>query len=192
MAEGTGLRALARGGALLASLAVARWVLRRRDGRAGGGGDGRTRRAEAGQQRPGASLVVVGLAGAAVVGALGLSLLLAPVGFVRDLDEALPSRAAALRVVAGDAEAGREAILAYGCRACHAVPGLPDRTGVHVGPSLERMEDRLYLGGVLPNSPDAAVAWIMDPPRYAPNTAMPDMGIDGKTARDIAAYLYSE
>ena len=49
----------------------------------------------------------------------------------------------------------------------------------------------MYIAGVLPNTPDALIRWIMDPRDVDPKTAMPDLGVTSHDARDIAAYLYS-
>jgi cytochrome c len=90
----------------------------------------------------------------------------------------------------GDAARGREHVDRYGCGSCHVVPGIPNADG-RVGPSLDRIAERSYVGGILPNTPENMVAWIARPQAYAPGTAMPDLGIAEPTARDIAAYLYT-
>lgn len=146
---------------------------------------------EATEARPSAALVVVVAAAVLfVAGAVG-SVVLATGGFIGGRWWLPPGPEAARTVAGGDAERGRSAILAYGCRACHAVPGLPRLARRGVGPPLDGVSGRAYIGGVLPNRPEMMVAWIMDPPRHASRTAMPDMGIDRATARDIAAYLYT-
>ena len=91
-------------------------------------------------------------------------------------------------VSGGDPARGRASIERYGCAGCHS--GLPGAQGT-VGPPLEKIADRAYLGGVLPNTPDNMIAWVTRPQRYAPGTAMPDLGIPEAEGRDIAAYLYS-
>jgi cytochrome c2 len=45
------------------------------------------------------------------------------------------------------------------------------------------------LGGVLPNSPENMVRWLRAPQQFAPLSAMPDLGVTERDARDIAAYL---
>lgn len=85
---------------------------------------------------------------------------------------------------------GRQAIVDYGCGACHAIPGIRGATGV-VGPPLAAYARRIFVAGPLPNDPDALTRWIMDPPAVAPRTAMPSLGVPEATARDIAAYLYT-
>jgi len=99
--------------------------------------------------------------------------------------------AEARTVPGGDAERGRAAIVAAGCGACHAVPGIPGAAGA-VGPPLAGVAGRSIIGGVLPNTPDNMVAWLRDPPAFAPRTTMPNLGLSSQTARDVAAYLYSK
>ena len=94
-------------------------------------------------------------------------------------------------VLGGDPTRGRQAINAYGCGSCHRIPGIRAARGV-VGPGLDGFAERTYIAGILPNRPDNLVHWLIDPPRYAPDTAMPDMGIPLETAKDMAAYLYGE
>jgi cytochrome c1 len=90
----------------------------------------------------------------------------------------------------GDAARGKQAIRRNACPTCHVIPGISEAKGL-VGPPLDRFGDRVYVGGVLPNTPDNLVAWIIDPPSIAPLTAMPPSGVDEAEARDIAAYLYT-
>lgn len=93
-------------------------------------------------------------------------------------------------VEGGDPEAGRRAIVAYGCGGCHAIPGIRTARGV-VGPPLRAMGARAYVAGNLPNTPDNLVAWIMDPQDIEPGTAMLDLSVTEEDARAIAAYLYT-
>lgn len=89
----------------------------------------------------------------------------------------------------GDAERGRHHIRAYGCDACHTIPGIAgaDRT---VGPSLAGLGERMYIAGRLANNPDNLVRWIRNPRGIDSMTAMPYLGATEQEARDIAAYLY--
>jgi cytochrome c2 len=94
-------------------------------------------------------------------------------------------------VLAGaNVDRGRQAIETIGCGACHVVGGIPGAVG-EVGPPLSGVARRAIIGGVLPNTPNNMVAWIEDPPSFAPNTAMPNLGVTTATARDIVAYLYT-
>lgn len=87
-----------------------------------------------------------------------------------------------------DAERGRQAIAAYGCASCHSIPGIPGVQG-EVGPPLNRFARRVYIAGLLPNTPAALEQWILDPPSVNPRTAMPKLGLTQQEARDMAAYL---
>jgi cytochrome c len=90
----------------------------------------------------------------------------------------------------GDAARGRLVLESHGCGGCHSIDGIPGATG-QVGPPLESFAQRMYIGGQLPNTPDNLIAWLQDPQRYAPGTAMPNMPISEPVARDMAAYLYA-
>lgn len=77
----------------------------------------------------------------------------------------------------------------YGCAGCHQIDGVPAARGL-VGPSLVGVASRIYLGGVVPNSRENMVSWIVDPRAFSPKTAMPVTGIGEAEAREVAAYLY--
>jgi putative membrane protein len=89
-----------------------------------------------------------------------------------------------------DAGRGRTAIKKYGCGSCHTIPGIGGANGL-VGPPLSQIASRVYIAGVLPNEPDNMIRWIENPPSIDPKTAMPNMGVTVRDARDIAAYLYT-
>ncbi len=93
-------------------------------------------------------------------------------------------------VLGGDAERGRAAIHAYGCGACHEIPGAPGARG-RVGPPLAGIASRAVIGGRLANTPENLIHWIREPQSVSPGTVMPDMGVTEADARDIAAYLYT-
>ena len=95
------------------------------------------------------------------------------------------------QVEGGDAARGRAALLKHGCHGCHVIPDLPAPRG-RVGPSLKDFRHEQYIAGVLPNTPDHLVDWVMEPQRFSPQTAMPDLGVTEAEARDIAAFLYEE
>ncbi len=94
------------------------------------------------------------------------------------------------RVVGGDPGLGRALIAGYGCTACHQIPGVRIMSG-SVGPSLEGFGRRTYIAGRLPNRPAMLTLWLRDPPAVDPETAMPNVGVSEREARDIAAYLYT-
>jgi cytochrome c1 len=79
---------------------------------------------------------------------------------------------------------------AYGCGACHTIPGIRGADAT-VGPPLGGFGDRRTVGGVLPNTPENLVRWLRDPQAVSPGTLMPNLGLGEPQARDIAAYLYS-
>ncbi|RDI58018.1 c-type cytochrome [Microvirga subterranea] len=90
----------------------------------------------------------------------------------------------------GAAERGRVAIQQYACATCHVIPGIRG-ADAQVGPSLEGIAERLYIAGNLTNTPAHMVEWLRDPQKINPLSAMPDLGVTERDARDIAAYLYS-
>lgn len=89
------------------------------------------------------------------------------------------------------AERGKQLLWQYGCGACHRIEGVAGAQG-NVGPPLDNIAKRVYLAGVLPNTRENLVRWIMAPQEIDPLTAMPDTGVTETQARDIAAYLYRE
>ena len=89
-----------------------------------------------------------------------------------------------------DPDRGKSAVKKYGCGSCHTIPGIRGANGM-VGPPLGQIASRVYIAGVLPNEPDNMIRWIENPPGIDPKTAMPNMGVTPRDARDIAAYLYT-
>src|SRR5690606_27084305 len=76
----------------------------------------------------------------------------------------------------GDPENGKLLLRQFGCGSCHEIPGVAAARG-RVGPPLAGIARRGYLGGVLPNTPGNMAAFIRAPERYAPRTAMPNLGV---------------
>jgi cytochrome c len=95
----------------------------------------------------------------------------------------------ASNMTGGDPVRGKIAIRHYGCIACHTIQGMQDSDAL-VGPPLTRMAGRSYLAGNMANNPSNLVRWIQKPRAIHPDTAMPDMGVSERDARDIASYLY--
>jgi cytochrome c2 len=91
-------------------------------------------------------------------------------------------------VPGGDAERGAHLIDYYGCDACHTIPGIRSPRAT-VGPPLYQWPERAYIAGVMPNTQDNLVRWLMSPQSISPSTAMPDLGLTEAEARDISAYL---
>ncbi|PZM08922.1 c-type cytochrome [Rhizobium tubonense] len=90
----------------------------------------------------------------------------------------------------GDASLAPQLFRRYGCTGCHTIPGIPGADG-QVGGPLAGISKRVYIGGILPNSTENLVGWIVSPQRYSPHTAMPATGISDAEARDLVVYLYS-
>ena len=107
--------------------------------------------------------------------------------FVREQAE---QRQAAVAATGGDIDAGSQALRDFGCGGCHIIPGIPGAGG-RVGPDLTGLVRRVYVAGVIPNTPDNLVRFIVNPRSVDPMSAMPQTGITPDQARDVAAYLYS-
>lgn len=90
----------------------------------------------------------------------------------------------------GDPGAGRVIILRESCGSCHRIPGVVDADGL-VGPPLTHFAQRTIIAGVLSNTPASLVLWLKTPQAVVPGSAMPDMGLTDRQARDVAAYLYT-
>lgn len=100
------------------------------------------------------------------------------------------SESVARAMTGGDPARAPLMIRRYGCAGCHTIPGIPGGDG-QVGGPLKDIRHRVYVGGVLRNSADNLVRWIVAPQVFSPRTAMPATGISDAEARDVAAYLYS-
>ncbi|HEU4565694.1 MAG TPA: c-type cytochrome [Gemmatimonadaceae bacterium] len=96
----------------------------------------------------------------------------------------------AARATGGTPERGREALKRYGCQSCHTIPGVTGADGL-VGPPLAGIGKRVYIAGVLPNTPANLVKWIESPQAVDSLTAMPTLGVSASDARDMASYLYT-
>jgi cytochrome c2 len=90
----------------------------------------------------------------------------------------------------GNVARGHAAIVKYGCGACHTIPRV---TGANttVGPPLQRIARRTYLGGHLTNTPANLTRWIQHPQGIDPKNAMPDLAVGDQEAKDIAAPLHA-
>ena len=123
-----------------------------------------------------------------VAGSVGIVLVaLASAGCGVDTESAGETAA---RLTGGDPARGPAAFRAYGCQTCHTIGGVPGANAV-VGPPLDGLAARAYIAGVLPNSGENLVRWIRDPQGVDEKTAMPDVGVTERDARDIAAYIYT-
>lgn len=106
----------------------------------------------------------------------------------REMKSQTPERAKPARFEKADAARGRKAIEQYACVTCHAIPGVVG-PNFPVGPPLAGVGSRTMLGGVLSNSPENMARWLRAPQSFAPLTAMPNLGLSERDARDIAAFL---
>jgi cytochrome c len=100
-------------------------------------------------------------------------------------------RSVAIAMTGGDPARAAGHMRRYGCAGCHTIPGIPGGDG-QVGGPLGDIKHRVYIGGVVTNSPDNLVKWIVSPQTYSPRSAMPASGISETEARDVATYLYSQ
>ena len=90
----------------------------------------------------------------------------------------------------GDPRRGEAMFIQYGCGSCHALKNVRTATGM-VGPPLDGVALRVIIGGHLANTPANMQHWIRDPQHVAPGTAMPDLKVGERDARDITAFLYT-
>jgi mono/diheme cytochrome c family protein len=91
---------------------------------------------------------------------------------------------------AGDPARGEVAIRQYACTTCHVVPGIVGPQAP-VGPPLDRIATREYIAGMLPNTAENMLRWLKAPQEVNPRSAMPNLGVTERDARDMAAYLYT-
>jgi cytochrome c2 len=115
-------------------------------------------------------------------------LLLLPLALAGACSDRDAERAAML--TGGDPGRGKEALRTYGCVTCHTIPGVRG-ADAQVGPPLDRLAGRVYVAGVLENTPENLARWIKDPPAVDPKTAMPNVGATDADVRDITSYLYT-
>jgi mono/diheme cytochrome c family protein len=104
--------------------------------------------------------------------------------------QAHKTQARAAQLTGGDPARAPALMNRYGCAGCHTIAGLQAPGGL-VGPPLRDLGRRVYVAGVLTNTPDNLVRWIVNPKEFNPRTAMPVTGVSEEEARDIAAYLYA-
>jgi len=90
----------------------------------------------------------------------------------------------------GNVRHGRTLVAEIGCGSCHSIPGVADAHG-RVGPPLDAVAGRMFIAGVLPNTPENMIRWLRTPQSVVPGNAMPNMELTDNDARDIAAFLYT-
>lgn len=127
-----------------------------------------------------------------VVGACLALGLLAGAGLLgwKALQHRQQTTAVAAALTHGDAARAPALMIRYGCAGCHTIPGVPGADG-KVAPSLEGLRERVFVGGVLRNTGENLVRWIVDPQSVSPRSAMPATGLTEAEARDVAAWLYA-
>jgi cytochrome c2 len=126
----------------------------------------------------------------AAIGAGAVALLVAG-GVITDaIDERSDLREHAAAVAGGDPDRGEAMFIQYGCGACHGLKHVRKAAGGD-GPPLDGLAVRAVLAGKLENTPDNLQIWIRDPQRASPGTAMPDLNVGARDARDISAFLYT-
>jgi cytochrome c1 len=100
------------------------------------------------------------------------------------------ARTLAMTLTRGNPDNAPPLLRRYGCAGCHTIDALTGAEG-QVGPPLQHLRQRTYIGGRLQNTPDNLIQWIVAPQRLDPGCAMPDTGITEAEARDVAAFLYA-
>jgi mono/diheme cytochrome c family protein/cytochrome c2 len=85
-------------------------------------------------------------------------------------------------------EYGRVALQQYNCASCHEIPGLTSAHN-HVGPPLGGIAERSFIAGVLANTDENLVRWIRFPRQIDPDSAMPNLGVTERHARQMVVYL---
>jgi cytochrome c len=97
--------------------------------------------------------------------------------------------AVAKALTGGDPNEAPSLVRRYGCGGCHTISAIAGADGKVAAP-LDQLRKRVYIGGVLQNTPDNLVRWIVSPRTFSPQNAMPDTGITEAEARHVAALLY--
>lgn len=90
----------------------------------------------------------------------------------------------------GDPKRGEAMFIQYGCGSCHQLAHVRKATGM-VGPPLDGIAIRAMIAGKLANKPENMERWVRDPQGVTPGTAMPDLHVSARDARDITAFLYT-
>ncbi|MDQ3074316.1 MAG: c-type cytochrome [Pseudomonadota bacterium] len=83
---------------------------------------------------------------------------------------------------------GHRAIESAGCAACHRFDGIDWPRG-RIGPSLTNYDDRGWIAGSLPYTPENLAAFVRNAPAVKPGSTMPAMPVSAAQSRDIAAFL---
>lgn len=127
-------------------------------------------------------------AAALVAGAVALAVIIGAT--IDAVDARKTSWTHAAAATGGDPHRGEAMFIQYGCGSCHGLKHVRKASGA-VGPPLDGIAIRAIIGGRLENTPANMQAWIRDPQRISPGTAMPDLQVGERDARDISAFLYT-
>ena len=123
-----------------------------------------------------------------VAGGVALAVIAAAIADAADDRSDMREHAAAM--TGGDPDRGEAMFIKYGCGSCHGLKHVRRATGA-VGPPLDGIAVRAVLAGKLDNTPGNLQSWVRDPQQVSPGTAMPDLNVGGRDARDISAFLYT-
>jgi cytochrome c2 len=120
-----------------------------------------------------------------------LIFVVALIGIVREyVQQRTRLREHAAAVTEGDPRRGEAMFIQYGCGSCHALKNVRNAVG-NVGPPLDGIATRMIIAGKLANNAQNMERWVRDPQQVSPGTAMPNLGVGEKDARDITAFLYT-
>lgn len=89
-----------------------------------------------------------------------------------------------------DTITGQDLIISKGCGSCHSLEAIPAAKG-KVGPPLDNIDQRIYIGGVLPNSQENLAKFLMKPEHFHPETAMPQPELTWQEAQYLSRYLWN-
>lgn len=88
------------------------------------------------------------------------------------------------------ASSAQDLIISKGCSSCHSLEDVPAAKGT-VGPPLDDLSERIYIGGVLPNSPKKLTEFLMKPHYFHADTAMPQPRLTRQEAEYLSHFLWN-
>jgi cytochrome c2 len=124
---------------------------------------------------------------------LGLGLIILLVSGMVDFAERKTTKRnhdIAVALTGGDPARAPALIRRYGCGGCHTISAIRGADGQVAAP-LDHLRKRVYIAGVVQNTPANMVRWIVSPRTVSPRTAMPETGITEDEARHVAAFLFA-
>src|ERR1051325_7196653 len=65
---------------------------------------------------------------------------------------------------------GESLLYSYNCGSCHSIPGVAEAKGT-LGPPLGGFAKQVYIAGLLTNTPENLVRWIVDPKKIDADAA---------------------